>query len=264
MSIIQAFVLGLVQGVSEFLPISSSGHLMLAQSLMGISGEGMTLEVLLHVGTLVAVVAVYWKRIWHMICHPLTSELWLLVIATIPAVLTKVLLDDLLDAAFSGAYLGISFIITALLLTLADYLVKIRKPKHKNPTWKDALIMGGVQGTLGILPGVSRSGSTLTGGLASGLTRKSAADFSFLMSIPAILGALVLELGSVFDGTVVQNSGGILPVIVGVVSAALFGFLAIRFMLYVIQKISLKWFALYTALLGILVGLDQYVFHLFL
>ena len=260
MSIFQAFILGLVQGLGEFLPISSSGHLELMQTVFGINqNSSMALEVMLHVGTLIAVFAVYWKRIWNMVMHPVKSELWLMVVATIPAVIAQLTLDDFF--ANGALYLGFSFLITSVLLCVADMLGDVQK-KHKEVNWKDALIMGVMQ-AVAILPGVSRSGATLTGGLGAGLTRKNAADFSFLMSIPAILGGLVLSLKEILDGSAIAGAGGWGQVLVGVVTAAIFGFLAIRTMLHIIRKISLKWFALYTTILGVLVLLDQYVFHFF-
>ena len=210
-------------------------------------------------GTLIAVFVVYWKRIWNMIMHPVKSELWLLVVATIPAVIAQLAFGDFFE---SGAlYLGFSFLITSVLLCVADMLGDIQK-KHKEVNWKDALIMGVMQ-AVAILPGVSRSGATITGGLGAGLTRKKAADFSFLMSIPAIMGGLVLSLKEILDGSAIAGAGGWGPVLVGIVTAAVFGFLAIRTMLHIIRKISLKWFALYTTVIGVLVLLDQFVFHFF-
>jgi undecaprenyl-diphosphatase len=196
MSIMQAFWLGLVQGLTEFLPISSSGHLDLVQKLFGFSADNfLTLAVLLHTGTLIAVVAVYWKRLWTMILdlfkNPLKSEIWLLVVATVPAVLAA-LLFDFDDAAFSGQFLGFAFLITTLILWLADLISGVSF-QTKEVKWHNAVVMGIMQ-AVAILPGVSRSGSTISGGIATGLSRKRSADFAFLMSVPAILGAIVLEL----------------------------------------------------------------------
>lgn len=262
MSTLQAFILGLVQGLGEFLPISSSGHLTLVQTLFSIPQDGsMALEVMLHVGTLIAVFVVYWKRIWGMICHPLRSELKLLVVATIPAVVAKLLFEDFFEMAFTGAFLGFSFVITTIILCTADILARITET-HKDVGWKDAIVMGCMQ-AVAILPGVSRSGSTIAGGIATGLTRKRAADFSFIMSIPAILGGLVLELKGIVDGSAIAAAGGAVPVLVGVIAAAVFGFIAIRVMLYAVRRISLKWFGLYTGILGLLVIIDQFGTHFF-
>ena len=262
MNIMQAFWLGLVQGLGEFLPISSTGHLDLLQKIFGFSvGNYMTLDILLHLGTLAAVVFVYWKRLLNMLLHPVKSELWLLVVATIPAVLVALLFD----IEFSPEALGFEFLITTLILWLAD-LVGGVSFETKEVKWYNALVMGVMQ-ALAILPGVSRSGATISGGVATGLSRKRSADFAFLMSVPAVLGAIVFDLwkhsDQVFDGTMIQQMGGWIPLVVGVITSAAFGFLAIKFMLSIVRRVRLTWFGVYTALLGIAILLDQYVFRKF-
>ena len=176
MNAIQAFILGLVQGLGEFLPISSSGHLMLAQKIMGFDTSNMlTLNVLLHLATLVAVFAVYWKRFWNMLCHPIKSDLWLLVVATIPAVIAALTIN--FDAAFEGAFLAWSFLLTSVVLVAAEWLSGHWHRPAKHVTLKHAVIMGVMQ-AIAILPGLSRSGSTIAGGVGSGLSRKRAAVFT--------------------------------------------------------------------------------------
>ncbi len=269
MSIMQAFWLGLVQGLTEFLPISSSGHLDLIQKLFGLSTENfMTLDVLLHVGTLAAVIAVYWRRLWKMILdlvkNPLKSEVWLLVIATIPAVIAA-LVFDVDDKTFSTQFLGFAFLITTLILWLADLFSGVAL-ENKQVKWWIALAMCIMQ-AVAILPGISRSGATISGGISTGLSRKRSADFAFLMSIPAILGAIVLELkdngAAVFDGTLIGQMGGALPLLAGVITSAVFGFLSIKFMLSIVRRVRLTWFGVYTGVLGIAILLDQYIFHRF-
>lgn len=260
MTVLQAFWLGLVQGLTEFLPVSSSGHLLLLQKVFGISSESILLEVLLHVGTLFAVVIVYWKRLIHMLRHPIQSELWLLVIATLPAVAAALLFD--IGPEFRVQFLGFAFLITSLILWFAD-LIDTVSPKNKQVKWYNALIMGIMQGIAALFDGMSRSGSTISGGVASGLTRKRAADFSFLMSVPAILGALVLNLKDLFDGSAALVIDNPLPVAVAVITSAVFGLVAIKFMLAIIRKVKLSWFGLYTAVLGILVLIDTYYVHFF-
>ena len=255
MDVTQSFWLGLVQGLTEFLPVSSSGHLLLLEKLFGIASSDITFEVLLHAGTLLAVIAVYWRRIWNMICHPLTSELPLLVVATVPAVIAALLFD--FDTAFEGEYLGFSFLITTLILWLAD-LVGGLAPKRKAVGWPSAVVMGVMQ-AVAIMPGISRSGSTISGGVATGLSRKRAADFAFLMSIPAILGSIVLELAGGGIGQLAAES--LTPVLVGVGTAAVSSFLAIKLMLAIVRRVRLTWFGLYTGVLGVLILLDQYLFH---
>lgn len=259
MDTIQAVLLGFVQGVTEFLPVSSSGHLLLLQKVFGISNNSMTFEVLLHTGTLLAVLVVYWQRILNMILHPIKSELLLLVVATIPAVIAALLID--FGEAFQGEFLGFSFLITTLILWLAD-LVGGLAPKRAKVGWVNAIVMGIMQ-AVAILPGISRSGATLSGGVATGLSRKRAADFAFLMSIPAILGSIVFHAKDFLNGAVIQESldGNLLPILLGVLASAVAGFLAIKFMLAILRRVRLTWFGLYTGVLGVLVLLDQYLFH---
>lgn len=263
MSIIQAFWLGLVQGLGEFLPISSSGHLVLLQRVFGFTQDGMALEVILHVGTLAAVVVIYWERLWNMIRHPVKSELWLLVVATVPAVAAALIFD--FDDAFSGEFLGYSFLITTLILWLADLISGISFPT-KNVKWYNAVVMGIMQ-AVAIMPGISRSGSTIAGGTASGLSRKRAADFAFLMSVPAILGSIVLEVfkngSDIVSGALFVKLGGPLPIIVGLVASAVFGFVAIKTMLAIVRRVRLTWFGVYTGVLGALILVDQYITHWF-
>ena len=262
MSNIQAFILGLVQGLAEFLPISSSGHLTLLQMFFGIEEAPLALDILLHLGTLAAVLVVYRERIWDMICHPLDSDLKWLVLATIPAVLAALFLDDWIDKLFAGNFLGLSFLLTSFVLILGETINRLRAKCHRHVRWFDALIMGCAQ-AVAIAPGLSRSGCTISAGMASGLSRKSAADFSFLMSIPAILGSAVLSLKDIYDASLmsgqsfgaefaalVNQMGGAVPILVGVVTAAVAGFLAIKLMLLIVKQIGIRWFALYTFLLG--------------
>lgn len=266
MTILESFILGLVQGLTEFLPVSSSGHLMILQRAFGISAEAeqlLMLNVLLHLGTLLAVFAVYWKRIWAMVCHPIQSELKWLALATVPAVIATVTIN--FTDAFEGRFIIWSFYLTSLVLILGGFIGEQRrrqKKYHKAVTWVDALVMGIMQ-AIAILPGLSRSGSTITGGLASGLTRKRAADFAFLMSIPAILGSVVLQLKDLIfpDAAAAAPEAALSAwaVLVGVATAAVSGFLAIKLMLWVLRRISLNWFALYTFLLGTYLLIDKYL-----
>lgn len=261
MDVLQAFILGAVQGLTEFLPISSSGHLLVLQKIFGIGAETdnlLLLNILLHLGTLVAVFFVYWRKIWNMICHPVQSELRWLVVATIPAVAAALLID--FGDAFAGRFIVWSFYLTSVVLIVGDQIGQYRRESrtvHRKIRFSDAATMGVMQ-AVAILPGLSRSGSTIAGGVSSGLSRKHAADFSFLMSIPAILGSAVLELKHiVLDGASAGNVGAV-PILVGMLAAALFGFLAIKGMLRLIRSISLKWFALYTFLLGTFLLIDRY------
>lgn len=262
MSIIEAAVLGLVQGLAEFLPISSSGHLILARAIMGISDEAastgafMMLDVLLHAGTLLAVAVVFWKDWWAILKNPFKSKtLLLLFIASVPALLAVVLLGDVIDSFFTGWFLGVSFLITAVFMLIAESVSRRSIKWAEHPSYKHSIAMGLMQ-AVALLPGVSRSGSTLMGGVASGLNRKSAAKFSFMMSAPAILGSLVFEGKEALEMGYFQQLS-LVPTVVGVIVAAVSGYLAIRFMLRLINKVSLNWFALYVAVLGLVILLLQ-------
>jgi len=261
MDIMQSIWLGIVQGLTEFLPVSSSGHLVLLQKIFGITTTGPQFEafsVLLHGGTLIAVILVYWRRIWNMICHPIQSELPLLVVATIPAVIAALLFD--FDEAFRGEYLGFSFLITTLILWLAD-LVGGLAPKRKLAGWGNAITMGVFQ-AVAIMPGISRSGATISAGVATGLSRKRAADFAFLMSIPAILGSIVLSfINGNFRLIPQLFADSVAPALAGAGAALVSGLLAVLLMLAILRRVRLTWFGLYTGVLGVLILLDQYLFH---
>jgi len=262
MSILKASILGLVQGLAEFLPISSSGHLNLLEILLQVDIERQLLfNILLHVGTLAAVLAVFWREWVHMVAHPIKDRtLLLLVIASLPALAAKVLLGDQLDALSTGnALLGVSFLFTGLLLTLTQWISQRKQRADREQTQVGALhalIMGCLQ-AVGMLPGVSRSGSTIFGGVASGLDRKTAAKFSFLMSMPAILASFLSEGYDAYKGGQLFQTGDLAAVLIGMVVAAVSGYFAIRFFLRIITKVSLNWFALYVVLLGIAVIVMQ-------
>lgn len=255
MTILQAAILGLVQGLAEFLPVSSSGHLLLTRMIMGISDETgayIMLDVLLHAGTLLAVIIVFWKDWWAILKNPFRSKtLLLLFIASLPALLVVVLFGDIVDQFFTGWFLGVSFLVTAVFLLIAEWVSGKQTRRTSKPDFKQAIAMGTMQ-AIALLPGVSRSGSTLTGGLLSGLDRKSGAKFAFMMSAPAIVGSLLFEAkDAIEEGYLAQLE--LVPTIVGMVVAAVSGYLAIRFMLRLINKVSLNWFALYVALLGLII-----------
>jgi undecaprenyl-diphosphatase len=269
MTVLQAIFLGAVQGLTEFLPVSSSGHLVLFQKILGIAEPALFFDTLVHGGTLVAVFVVLWQDIWAILrrlVQPLTGYL---ILGTIPAVIAALVFDDAIEGAFqSGAFLGFAFLITAVFLSLAEILSKrVRHLRKKDEmTWLDSLIIGIFQ-AIAIIPGVSRSGSTLSASLVRGLDRDFAARFSFLLSIPVILGALLLQIKDLFaDGvpaTGLAASAGILPLAAGTLSAAIVGFFAIKFMLKIVRERSLWGFAVYTGILGLLVLADRYLGRLF-
>ncbi len=263
MNVLQSALLGLIQGLGEFLPISSSGHLLLARFLMGIQ-EGSAqlqsswkvLDILLHVGTLIPLLIVFWKDWWDMLRHPVRNRtLLLLIVASIPTLLIYLAAKTLFPnvggfAVFdNGWFLGASFLITALFLLICDLNASRRSVSGKKVGMFQAVVMGIFQG-IGLIPGVSRSGSTILGGVFSGLDKKKAASFSFMMSAPAILGSLIMEGKDALDEGLFKNIE-LIPVIVGIAVAALSGFLALRFMLKIISTVPLCRFAIYLAIIGI-------------
>jgi undecaprenyl-diphosphatase len=263
MSIFEAIILGAVQGLTEFLPVSSSGHLVLFQKIAGINEPALFFDTMVHAGTLIAVFIALWddiRNILRRIVQPLTGYL---ILATIPTVIAALVFKDRIEDAFqSGAYLGFSFIATALALLTAEFIsgrVVCFKPQAAMG-WFDALLIGICQ-AIALVPGISRSGMTLSGALSRHLDRDFAARFVFLLSIPAILGALVLQLKDLVAGeAVIAQSPA--PIVAGVLSAAVTGFFAIKFMLRIVAARPLRGFALYVAILGVLVLADQNLFHL--
>lgn len=258
----KSIVLGTVQGLTEFLPVSSSGHLTLLQQVLGyeLGAAGMTfVNVLLHFGTLIAVIAVFWKDILALFKKPFKTLL-MLIVATIPAGVVGVLLDDKIEALFAPSsnaawlcYLAIFFALTALIL-LVTQLVAKRQKKTLPLSWRHTVPMGLAQ-ALALLPGISRSGTTIAAGVMAGGKREEVARFSFLMSIPVILGSLLVECWHLIkpdEGVVVAiGTNEIIGMVVGVVFAAVAGFFAIKLMLKVIQKSNYQWFALYLVLLSL-------------
>ena len=248
MELWKAAVLGIVQGLTEFLPVSSSGHLLLFERILGVDGGGLFLGVMLHAGTLLAVLGVYARRLWEMFRRARRQLLWLIG-ATLPAALVGVLLGDAIDRLFfGGEWLWAAFALTSLLLFLTDR--KLRAGGAPRPlTAGRALAVGAAQ-ALAVLPGLSRSGVTLAAGVFCGLSRADAADFSFLLSLPVIAGAFLLELLSALTarGAVVAISWQSLAV--GTLCAAACGLLSVRLMLRCMKGARLWPFALYLAALS--------------
>jgi undecaprenyl-diphosphatase len=266
MNILTSVVLGIVQGLGEFLPVSSSGHLVLLQKIFGISEQTLFFDTMLHVGTLFAVVVVLRDDIAAILCKPIQPLTGFLIIATAPAVFAALVFGDAIEYIFdSGKFLGVSFLITSVLLCVAEFLSKrISKAnaykKRDEMNWLDALIIGIFQ-AVAIPPGISRSGATISGALSRRLDRDFAARFSFLLSIPAILGALVLNLKDLAKNSEAAGGMGV-EVILGMLTAAIVGFFAVKLMLKIVREKSLWGFAVYTAALGLLILFDQFVTHL--
>ncbi|MDR1411605.1 MAG: undecaprenyl-diphosphate phosphatase, partial [Spirochaetaceae bacterium] len=259
--------LGAIQGITEFLPVSSSGHLVLLQKIFGISEPVLLFDTMVHVGTLAAVFVVLWQDILAILRRILQPMTAFLVLATIPAVIAALILKDHIESAFSsGALLGFAFLFTALALLVSESLARrggrpARAANRTVMTWADALVIGLCQ-AVAIVPGVSRSGLTLSGGLSRKLDRNLTARFSFLLSIPAILGALVLQVKDIAGGGAVGSIGAA-PIVAGTLAAALVGFFSVKLMLKIVTERSLRGFAVYVAVLGALVLIDQFGTHLF-
>ena len=262
MTVLQGALLGIIQGLGEFLPISSSGHLLLCRLFLGIQTDTPAmkmLDILLHVGTLLPVMLVFRKEWADMILHPVRNKtLLLLFIASLPTLAVYLLAKKLFPAVNgfevfdSGWFLGVSFLITALFLLLCDHFASGAKQnagKGRKVGIPQALVMGVFQG-IGMIPGISRSGSTIFGGVSTGLNKSTAAKFSFMMSAPAILASLLMEGKDALELGYVSQIEPI-PTLVGVILSAVVGYLAIRFMLRIIARVPLSWFALYLAVLGI-------------
>ena len=260
MSVLLCAVLGLLQGLGEFLPISSSGHLLLSRLFFGIQTDTPAMkmfDILLHVGTLIPVFIVFRREWLDMILHPVRNKtLVLLVAASLPTLAVyfaaKKLFPDVNGFAVfdNGWFLGFSFLITAFFLLLCDRIAVRTKNGDEKVSLLNAVVMGLFQG-IGMIPGVSRSGSTILGGVSTGLNKTTAAKFSFMMSAPAIVGSLLMEgKDAVEEGYISQIE--LLPSLIGITVAAVVGYLAIRFMLRLIAKVPLSWFALYLAVIGLI------------
>lgn len=260
--LLQSIALGLVQGLGEFLPISSSGHLLLLQRAFGMTEGGMLFTIMLHIATLVAVCIVYRNQIIDIIRKPIQwKTLWLIVATAVTTAINFVFGDFFDEASATGAWLGWCFILTAILLLGAELARRYlsRDIACEKMRWWRSAVIGVFQG-IAILPGVSRSGATITGASILGMKREDAAEFSFLLSIPAIVGGAALELPSLFE----YGMGDFTwyGLIIGMTIAGISGYFAVRFMIRTITKKSFFGFIAYTAVLGILVLLDQTVFGL--
>ena len=250
MEIWKAAVLGIVQGLTEFLPVSSSGHLILFERILGADtgGADMFLGIMLHAGTLIAVVLAYAPMLWDLLKND-RKKLGYLLLATVPAALVGVLLNDIVDRIFfGGKWLWLFFALTAVLLFVCER--RARRPRLLRPLNAGrALIVGGAQ-ALAVIPGLSRSGTTLAAGILCGLPREEAADFSFLMSIPVIAGAVAAELIKLLAGNGYAAAISWQCLAVGGAFAAVFGFLSVKCMLRTVRGGKLIWFSVYLAVLA--------------
>ncbi len=243
-------VLAFVQGLTEFLPVSSSGHLLLLSKLFGINNDFLLLSVILHVATLLSVLIVLKSEVKELIKHPFGDLSKKLILATIPTVVIVILFKSFFDNAFDGKYLPFCFMLTSVLIVLSEFICKKKTNLTKTITSKDSIIMGIAQG-IAVLPGISRSGATICTGLICGKNREEVAHFSFLMSIPIILASLVLEVYEyVKVGQVLIISW--YELLIGFIVAFITGLFAVKFMLKLIEKHSLMIFAVYLVIIAII------------
>jgi len=255
MEYISTILLGILQGATEFLPVSSSAHLVITQELLGIQRPGMLIEVILHLGTLLSVVVYFRQDLWKLIRGSflrgrvgmaVRREVAWLALATLPAVVVALTAKDRIEVAFENVWLvGVMLLVTWAVLISSRWA---SSNKDARMTWMVALIIGIAQ-AVAIMPGISRSGITIVAGLWLGLGGVAAARFSFLLAVPAILGAGILEGLELFQGGVVPA----VDVTLGLVAAAITGYAVIAWLLDVIGKGRLHFFAGYTILLGLVV-----------
>lgn len=287
MSLLQAILLGLVQGLTEFLPVSSSGHLAIFQYIFGINTDtGMLFEVMLHLGTLIAVCAVFFKDIKQLVVEGIAilkdfienvkirfgrsngkkrrivtnayrKFVLLILITTIPTGILGIVLNSFMDKATSSLWIpGMCLVINAIILLVVESLPGGKK-KVKKASYKDASLIGVAQG-LAVLPGISRSGSTISACLALGFDRSFAVKYSFIASLPAIIGANLLELRHL--GEAISGGVNFLYYIIGMVVAGISGYVCIRIMMYVVSEKKFSYFAYYCAIVGVI----SLIFHFFI
>ena len=270
MSYFEAVILGLIQGLAEFLPISSSGHLALMQQWFGIEEDKVLLfAVLLHVGTLVSVFIVYWKDVWELIKElgltirdiftgrglriqerPTRKLGVMIIVATIPTGIIGILFNDFFNSLYNSVIpIGIGLIITGFLLILAERMGSASRGIQQM-NYRNALFIGTVQG-IAICPGISRSGSTLFGSLMCNLDRKFAVKFVFLISIPSILGSAVMEAPAAIESGLEPGQLG--PILAGMAVAAISGLIAIKTMIKIVSDKKLSYFSYYVWILGLIV-----------
>lgn len=269
---LDAIILGILQGLTEFLPISSSGHLVLGQHLLGVldpSRHDVAFEVVLHLGTLVAVLVAYRQDVVRLLKALVPSRsndagvagdrrlLLAILVASVPAAAVGLLFKDQLQAAFGHPHLvAILLLVTGAILLIGDRLPRgTRSPEDSGPT--RSFLVGCVQ-ALAILPGISRSGSTIVAGIAVGLKPVEAARLSFLISIPAVSGAALLELRNLGEGFGTGQYGAA-ALAAGFLSSAVVGYFALQWLLVAVRKRNLSWFAAYCLLLGGLALLTGWV-----
>jgi len=259
MSWLEALLLGIVQGLTEFLPVSSSGHLEIGQALLGTSGDdNLSFAILVHVATVLSTLVVLWREVVQLFKGTFTTLQWnaekdyvaKILVSMIPVFVVGMFFKDQVEAFFGNGLLlvGICLLITAFLLALSEWLQKKRQNTGHEVTYKDAFIIGIAQ-ACAVLPGLSRSGTTIATGLLCGVKKESVAQFSFLMVLIPILGEAFLDILDLLKGEMTSDLG-VVPAIVGFLAAFVTGCFACRFMIEIVRRQRLIWFAIYCAIVG--------------
>jgi undecaprenyl-diphosphatase len=265
MSLFQALFLGLIQGATEFIPISSSGHLVLVPWLFGWEAPTLAFDTMVHWGTMVAIVAVFWRDLWALIVAAVFSLLaalgkeygydetdarmaWAIALASVPAVVAGVLFQDFFEKLFGEpAAAATLLLVTAGILAFSEWTSRQERPLRQIG-WLDAVLVGVAQ-AFAIMPGISRSGTTIAAALVRGIRREDAARFSFLLSTPVVFGAGLLGLMDLVQAGDMASSAGSL--LIGFASAAVMGYLCIRWLLGFLARRPLYIFSVYCAVFGL-------------
>ena len=249
----EGIILGLIQGLTEFLPVSSSGHLAIAKALFDIETQDLAFEIAVHAATVLSVVVVFWKDIVALLkglfkfkYNDETKYVLMILISMIPVFIVGVFFKDKVEAIFgTGLFVvGCALLITALLLAFSQ----VRKPGHHHLNYRRAFIIGCAQ-AIAVIPGLSRSGATIATGLMMGIKREDVTRFSFLMVLIPILGEAFLDL---VGGGISSSAAGVLPIALGFITAFVSGVFACKVMIELVKKASLGWFAAYCMIVGML------------
>jgi undecaprenyl-diphosphatase len=270
MSILEAIVLGIVQGLTEFLPISSTAHLRIVPALFGWNDPGAAFTAVIQIGTLVAVLYYFYADILRIATATVQNTLqgkpfenfdsrmgYMMILATVPIVISGLLLKTYIETSFRSLYvIAFTLIALALLLMLAEFFVKVRVEKGEKQkeltdlSWLEAIVVGLAQ-CVALIPGASRSGVTITGGLFLGMTRETAARFSFLLSLPSIFAAGIYQLIKAREA-LFATSEGILDLLIATLVSGIVGYYSIAFLLNYLKKNSTYLFITYRIALGLL------------
>ncbi|MBO7508634.1 MAG: undecaprenyl-diphosphate phosphatase [Clostridia bacterium] len=246
-------LLGIVQGLTEFLPVSSSGHLVILDKLFSIqTGNFLFVSIILHVATLVSVVIVFWKDIWMLIKHPFDKNTLQIILACLPTCIIVVLFKSFFESAYMGTYLGVCFMVTSIILMITYFVSQKQNVIYKQNGYTKSFIVGVVQG-FAVLPGISRSGSTISAGVLLGLEPSKATNFSFVLSVPIILASLVYEIYSSIKMSAVVFTSNVLYLVLAFCVATICGVFAIRIMKKLAKTKKYYIFSIYLAILAIIV-----------